>query len=83
MAEDSREAEADRSHENSPALSVGFDNYRSLDYSQLIIFVAKDVVPPFRPPSGGLIVCVATDLRCAAHDQTTVESENRRAASRI
>jgi len=53
MAEDSTEPEADRSQENSPALSAGFDKYRSLGDSQLMIFVPKDVVPPFRFKAGG------------------------------
>jgi hypothetical protein len=44
----------DRSQEIEPAmLHVGFDRYRSLSDPNLTIFVAKDVVPPFRFKSGG------------------------------
>ena len=32
---------------------AGFDNYRSLRDPNLMIFVAKDVVPPFRFKAGG------------------------------
>ena len=35
------------------ALSVGYDNYRSLRDSRLLIFVAHDAVPPFRFKAGG------------------------------
>jgi hypothetical protein len=35
------------------ALSAGYDNYRSLGDSNLLIFVAHDVVPPFRFRAGG------------------------------
>ena len=34
-------------------LGAGFDSYRSLIDSNLMIFVAKDVVPPFRFKAGG------------------------------
>jgi hypothetical protein len=34
-------------------LQAGFDRYRSLSDPNLTIFVAKDVVPPFRFKSGG------------------------------
>ena len=55
MAEDSSEPwkEADGSQESQPALSAGFDRYRSLADPNLMIFVAKDVVPPFRFKAGG------------------------------
>jgi hypothetical protein len=43
----------DGSRESQPALSAGFDSYRSLADSNLMIFVAKDVVPPFRFKAGG------------------------------
>jgi hypothetical protein len=36
-----------------PTVSAGFDNYRSLVDSNLTIFVANDVVPPFRFKAGG------------------------------
>lgn len=35
------------------AAGEGFDHYRSLGDSNLMIFVAKDVVPPFRFKAGG------------------------------
>ena len=35
------------------AMSVGYDNYRSLRDSRLLIFVAHDAVPPFRFKAGG------------------------------
>ena len=35
------------------ATSVGYDNYRSLRNSRLLIFVAHDAVPPFRFKAGG------------------------------
>ncbi len=34
-------------------MSVGYDNYRSLRDSRLLIFVAHDAVPPFRFKAGG------------------------------
>ena len=54
MAEDSSEpsTEAD-GRESQPVLSAGFDTYRSLTDSSLMILVAKDVVPPFRFKAGG------------------------------
>src|SRR5471030_1430589 len=45
--------EADDSQEGQPKLSAGFDRYRSMVDSNLMIFVAKDVVPPFRFKAGG------------------------------
>ena len=39
--------------EGRPELSAGFDGYRSLSDPNLMIFVAKDVVPPFRFKAGG------------------------------
>ena len=55
MAEDNSKpsTEADGSQESQPAPSAGFDSYRSLIDSNLMIFVAKDVVPPFRFKAGG------------------------------
>lgn len=55
MAEDNSEpsTEADGNRESQPELSAGFDSYRSLADSNLMIFVAKDVVPPFRFKAGG------------------------------
>ena len=55
MAEDSSEPseEADGSQESQPSLSAGFDRYRSLTDPNLMIFVAKDIVPPFRFKAGG------------------------------
>jgi hypothetical protein len=43
--------EADTSQEDRTA--EGFDSYRSLGDSNLMIVVAKDVVPPFRFKAGG------------------------------
>ena len=47
-------------HEDEPVIEGGeqasiakFDLYRSLTYPNLMIFVAKDVVPPFRFKAGG------------------------------
>jgi hypothetical protein len=55
MAEGRNEpsTEADGSQESQPELNVGFDSYRSFVDSNLMIFVAKDVVPPFRFKAGG------------------------------
>lgn len=55
MAEDNSKpsTEADGSQESQPVLGAGFDSYRSLIDSNLMIFVAKDVVPPFRFKAGG------------------------------
>ena len=44
----------DRGQKIEPATGhAGFDRYRSLGDPRLTIFVAKDVVPPFRFKSGG------------------------------
>ena len=43
--------EADTGQESQAA--EGFDNYRGLGDSNLMIFVAKDGVPPFRFKAGG------------------------------
>ena len=46
-------------HEDEPVIegeqasTATFDLYRSLTYPNLMIFVAKDVVPPFRFKAGG------------------------------
>jgi hypothetical protein len=55
MADDSSEPsmEPDGNEGNEPELNTEFDNYRSLRDSNLMIFVAKDVVPPFRFKAGG------------------------------
>ena len=45
--------EADGSQESQPELSAGYDSYRSLADSNLIIFVPKHAVPPFRFKAGG------------------------------
>jgi hypothetical protein len=39
--------------ENEAESNAGFDNYRSFSDPNLMIFVAKDVVPPFRFKAGG------------------------------
>jgi hypothetical protein len=54
MAEDSSmpSTGADGSQE-SQLENAGFDSYRSLADPSLMIFVAKDVVPPFRFKAGG------------------------------
>ena len=44
---------ADGSQEGELTPSGGFDRYRSLVDSSLMIVVAKDVVPPFRFKAGG------------------------------
>ena len=46
-------AEADGSQESQPEVSAGYDSYRSLADSNLIIFVPKHTVPPFRFKAGG------------------------------
>jgi hypothetical protein len=45
--------EADSGQEGRQELSAGFDGYRSVSDPSLMIFVAKDVVPPFRFKAGG------------------------------
>jgi hypothetical protein len=45
--------EANISHDGQAAAGEVFDNYRSLGNSNLMIFVAKNVVPPFRFKAGG------------------------------
>jgi hypothetical protein len=49
-------AEADSSQESQPELSAGYDSYRSLADSNLIIFVPKHAVPPFRFKAGGSLL---------------------------
>jgi hypothetical protein len=41
------------SHDSQPASSGGFDSYRSVSDPNLMIIVAKEVVPPFRFKAGG------------------------------
>jgi hypothetical protein len=56
MTDDANElsTKVDGSQKIEPAaLSAGYDNYRSLGDSNLMIFVANDVVPPFRFKAGG------------------------------
>src|ERR1700687_5220651 len=55
MAENSSEpsTRADGGQVSQPELNAGFDSYRSLRDPNLMIFVAKDVVPPFRFKAGG------------------------------
>ena len=55
MAEDNSEpsTEADGNRESQPELSAGFDSYRSASDPNLMIIVAKEVVPPFRFKAGG------------------------------
>jgi hypothetical protein len=45
--------EASTSRDGQGAADEVFDNYRSLGDSNLMIFVAKNVVPPFRFKAGG------------------------------
>jgi hypothetical protein len=45
--------EANTSQDGQSAAGEVFDNYRSLADSNLMIFVAKNVVPPFRFKAGG------------------------------
>lgn len=40
-------------HDSQPASSGGFDSYRSVSDPNLMIIVAKEVVPPFRFKAGG------------------------------
>jgi hypothetical protein len=55
MAEDSNAPStgADGSQECPPEPMAGFDRYRSLADPNVMIFVAKDAVPPFRFKAGG------------------------------
>jgi hypothetical protein len=55
MAEDNSKPStgSDGSQGSQTGPSAGFDCYRSLTDSNLRIFVAKDVVPPFRFKAGG------------------------------
>jgi hypothetical protein len=55
MAEDSSALStgADGSQECQPEFMAGFDGYGSLADPNLMIFVAKDAVPPFRFKAGG------------------------------
>ena len=55
MTEDNSEqtAKANGSRENRPALKAGYDSYRSLADSNLIVVVPNGVVPPFRFKAGG------------------------------
>lgn len=45
--------QADGNQESEPKSTVGFDSYRSRADPNLMIFVANDVVPPFRFKAGG------------------------------
>jgi hypothetical protein len=55
MGEDGNELpnEIVGSHDSQPASSGGFDSYRSVSDPNLMIIVAKEVVPPFRFKAGG------------------------------
>lgn len=55
MTEDNDEqpVEAGGSQESQPASSAGYDSYRSLADSNLVIFVPQHTVPPFRYKAGG------------------------------
>jgi hypothetical protein len=55
MGEDGNELpnEIVGSHDSQPASSGGFDSYRSASDPNLMIIVAKEVVPPFRFKAGG------------------------------
>lgn len=55
MTEDKSQqlAEADGSPKSQPEVDAGYDSYRSLADSNLIIFVPKNAVPPFRFQAGG------------------------------
>jgi hypothetical protein len=60
-------AEADGSQESQPEVSAGYDSYRSLADSNLIIFVPTHTVPPFRFKAGGWELLQASiDLNPAA-----------------
>jgi hypothetical protein len=62
--------EAGDSQESSPELSAGFDRYRSVVDSNLLIFVEKDVVPPFRFKAGGWeFLQSSTELGSAMKDR--------------
>jgi hypothetical protein len=45
--------EANTSQDGQGEAGEVFDNYRSLGDSNLMIFVAKNVIPPFRFKAGG------------------------------
>src|SRR5258708_2765173 len=55
MTKDNSEqpAEADGNQETLPQLSAGYDSYRSLADSNLVIFVPKHAIPPLRFTAGG------------------------------
>ena len=67
MAEDSSvpSTGADGSQERPQELMAGFDSYRSLADASLMIFVAKDAVPPFRFKAGGWVLQSSVDLGSA------------------
>jgi hypothetical protein len=72
VAEDNNKpsTEADDSQEGSPELSAGFDRYRSMVDPNLMIFVVKDVVPPFRFKAGGWeFLQSSTELGSAMKDR--------------
>jgi len=50
---DEQPAAADGSRQSQPELSAGYDSYRSLADSSLVIFVPRHTVPPFRFKAGG------------------------------
>jgi len=46
-------AEADGNQKGRPELDTGFEGYRSVSDPNIMIYVAQDVVPPFRFKAGG------------------------------
>ena len=60
-------AEADGNQQSQRELSAGYDSYRSLADSNLLIFVPKHSVPPFRFKAGGWeLVQSSVNLNSAA-----------------
>jgi hypothetical protein len=51
--ENEQPLDADGSQESQPEFSAGYDSYRSVADSNLVIFVPKHTVPPFRFKAGG------------------------------
>jgi hypothetical protein len=55
----------DGGQEIDPKVSAGYDSYRSLIDSNLMIFVANDVVPPFRFKAGWELLQSSIELGSA------------------
>ena len=53
MTDDEPSIEAPKSTQGEQAFPTTFDQYSSLADPNLMIFVAKDVIPPFRFKAGG------------------------------